>query len=174
MIKALGLMAAVGGLLVGCAHAPKTESERASLDRAASQTVNQMVSRDPGLRRLLDNSAGYVVFPSVKEGGFIVGAAAGKGVVFEGGQPTGYAEVTKGSAGAEAGGQEYAELVIVRNRDTLQNMKYGRFDFGAQASAVVIHSGAADTTTFGNNGVAVFIQPRGGAMVNLSLTGQRI
>ena len=175
MIKAIGLMMAVGGLLVGgCATAPKSAAARASLDQQASQTVNQMIARDAGLRNLIDNSAGYVVFPNVKEGGFLVGAAAGKGVVFENGQVTGYAEVTKGSAGAEAGGQEYSELVIVKDPNTLQQMKSGKFDFGAEASAVVIHSGAADSTQFGDKGVAVFVQPRAGAMLNLSLTGQRI
>jgi len=172
-MKAIGLLAAFG-LMVGCASAPKAVSERQQLDQDARQSLAQMQQRDSSLRPLLDQATGYIIFPRVKAGGFIVGAGAGKGVVFKGGEPIGYAQLSKAEVGAVAGGQEYAELVVVKDPQTFEKMRNGNFDFGAQASAVIIHSGAADTTSFGANGIAVYVQPRGGAMLNLSLTGQRI
>jgi hypothetical protein len=44
---------------------------------------------------------------------------------------------------------------------------------GAKAQAVILRSGASTNTTF-DKGVAVFVDPLRGGMVNASITGQRI
>jgi lipid-binding SYLF domain-containing protein len=132
-----------------------------------------MEAKDSGLRPLIERSAGYVVFPTVGSGGFIVGGGAGKGVLFENGQATHFATVEKLSAGALAGGQSYAQVVVIRDEHVLQEMKSGRFDFDAHASAIILRSGAATNATF-EKGVAVFVEPLKGAMVNASVGGQRI
>ncbi len=174
MARILGLIAAAGLFAVGCATAPKTASGQSQLIRDADRTVEQMVARDPGLRPLLDQAAGYVVFPEIKQGGFVVGGGAGRGVVFEHGRQTGFAQLSQASVGAQVGGQKYSELVIARDRFALDQMKAGSFDLGAQAAAVAVRSGAASSTRFSADGIAVFVQPQKGAMLNVSLTGQRI
>jgi lipid-binding SYLF domain-containing protein len=161
-------------IVAGCATAPKTKSERMSLQAAAENTVADMRSRDPSLQMVMDRAAGYIVFPSVAQGGFIVGGASGNGVIYEGGRMVGFAQLSRGSLGLQAGGQKLAELIVVRDPQTLERIRAGSFDFGGQASAVALRSGAAGTTSFSNNGVAVFVDTKGGAMLNLSLTGQRI
>jgi lipid-binding SYLF domain-containing protein len=174
MGKALGLLIATGTLVVGCAHAPKTASERSELKAEAQQTIADMTAKDPDLQSLMNQAAGYVVFPKVGSGGLVVGGAGGRGVIYEHGIPTGYAELSGVSFGAEAGGKEYSQLIVFRDRDTLQRLKAGKFDFGAEASAVAVKSGAASQTQFGEKGVVAFISSEKGAMFNLSLTGQRI
>jgi lipid-binding SYLF domain-containing protein len=109
----------------------------------------------------------------VGTGGFLIGGGAGSGVVYEHGRHTGFATVEHASVGALAGGETYSELVIVNDPSALEQLKSGRFDFGANASAVIVRTGASTTTTF-ENGVAVFVEPLRGAMVNASVTGQRI
>jgi lipid-binding SYLF domain-containing protein len=161
-------------LAVGGAASAKHGEEGAALVTQAENTVEVMASRDAGLRPLLNRSAGYIVFPRVGEGGFIVGGAGGKGVLFENGRVAGYAKLSKVSAGAIAGGQKFAELVVIRDQGTLARLKEGKFDVGASASAVAIRSGAAAQTQFGEKGVAVFVHSEAGAMVNLSLSGQHI
>jgi hypothetical protein len=64
-------------------------------------------------------------------------------------------------------------VVVIRDRRALDDMKSGRFDFGAHASAVIVRTGAATSATF-EKGVAVFVDPISGAMVNASIGGQRI
>ncbi|HEY1586298.1 MAG TPA: lipid-binding SYLF domain-containing protein [Polyangia bacterium] len=173
MKKALGCFAVAGLFIIACAHAPTKPGERADLVTDAHKTIQKMEATDPGIRRLLDDSIAYVVFPSVGEGGFIVGAGAGSGVVFEHGRHTGFAEVSHASVGALAGGQRYAELVIIKDPAALEALKSGRFDVGAKAQAVILRSGASTNTTF-DKGVAVFVDPLRGGMVNASITGQRI
>jgi len=170
----LGLCLALGGGVFGCASAPKTATQRAELHETASQTVAQMTARDPGLQTLLDQSAGYLVFPEVKQGGFVVGGAGGKGVLFEKGRPAGFAELTQASVGAQIGGQKYAEIVVIRDQFALDRVRASNVDLGAQASAVIVKSGAAASTRFNDSGLAVFVQPTAGAMVNASVTGQRV
>jgi lipid-binding SYLF domain-containing protein len=170
----MGLAAAVGVLVTACASVPKSESKRAELEAVATATLRVLEAKDPSVRSLIDQSAGYVVFPAIKQGGAIIGGAGGTGVVYENGQRTGFAELSQASVGAQLGGQKYAELVIVRDKFTLDKMKAGSFDFGGQASAVILKQGAGTATQWGPNGVAVIVQPTKGAMVNASVSGQQI
>jgi lipid-binding SYLF domain-containing protein len=173
MRRARCLLAFAGVLLVAaCAHTPKA-GERADLINDANQTVARMEEKDPGLRSLLDQSIAYIVFPAVGSGGFIVGGGRGSGVVFEHGQQTGFAELTHLAFGALVGGKRYSQIVIVRDPKVLEDLRSGRFDFGARASAVMLRSGAAAGVTF-ENGIAVIVEPIHGAMVNASLNGQKI
>jgi lipid-binding SYLF domain-containing protein len=161
-------------LVAGCASAPKSRSERSQLRRDAAVALQEMVAKDPTIPTLLDQAAGYIVFPEIKQGGFVVGGGGGTGVIYERGKPAGFAELSQASVGAQVGGQRYAELIIVRDKFTLDKIKAGSFDVGGQASAVILKGGAASATQFGNNGVAIVVNPIGGAMLNASITGQQI
>jgi lipid-binding SYLF domain-containing protein len=168
------VLLALSCLWLGCASAPKTTAQRNIIRSDADQALATMTAADPSLRPLLDQAAGYVVFPEVKQGGFIVGGAGGKGVLYERGVPVGFAEMSQASVGAQVGGQSYSELIILRDQYALDRLKASKFDVGGQASATAIRAGAASAANFSGSGVAVFVKPRGGAMLNVSLTGQKI
>ena len=175
MIRNVARLMLVGAAVVaGCAGTPRTQAKRSQLEGQAAEAKEAMLNKDPSVRSLLDQSAGYIIFPEVKEGGFIVGGAGAEGVVYENGRPAGYATLSRASVGAQIGGQKYAELVAVRDRFTLDKIKAGDLDLGAQASAVILKAGAATATNFSDKGIAVVIDPIGGAMVNASISGQRI
>jgi lipid-binding SYLF domain-containing protein len=173
MKRAIGLIAVAGLFLLACAHSPTKPGERADLVNDAQSTLARMQEKDPSLRPLIEQSVGYIVFPKVGSGGFIVAGGAGAGVLYERGRHTGFAELNHASVGAVAGGQSYAQLVIFNDQRAIDDLKAGRFDFGAQASAVILRTGAAAATSF-SNGVAVFKDPIRGAMVSASLRGERI
>jgi lipid-binding SYLF domain-containing protein len=161
-------------LLFGCAHAPSTVEAKANLLQRSQTTIATMVARDPSLREVLEQSAGYVVFPRVVEAGLGVGGAGGRGLLYVHGHPVGFATLNGVSAGAVVGGQSYAEIIVVRDPWTLARLKAGAFHFGGSASAIIVKSGLAGATLFGPSGVAVFVEPQAGAMINLSLSGLRI
>jgi len=165
----------IGSMLVaGCATAPRSRSARVELQDRAAGTVEAILEKDPSVQPLLDNSAGYIVFPEVAEGGFIVGGGGAQGVIYQGGQPIAFAQLSRISFGAEVGGQKYAELIVVRDQFMLDKIKSGSVNIGGEASAVIIHAGAATEARWGENGVAVVVDPLGGAMLNLSVAGQQI
>jgi lipid-binding SYLF domain-containing protein len=169
-------MRVTAGLLLcfaACSTGPKSAGEAQAIDQRANATVASMNARDPGLQSVLNSAYGYVVFPSIGKGGFIVGGAHGDGVVYEQGRVTGYATVNQASVGAQIGAQTFSQVLVFRDQADLNRLKAGQFNLGADISAVVLTAGAAASTQF-KNGVAVFVMPNGGAMIDVSVNGQQI
>ena len=160
-------------LVMGCSTAPKTSAERQSLQGEAEAAYNSMQSKDASLRDFVEKGAGYAVFPSVGKAGLIAGGAYGRGVLYENGRPTGYVDLKQGSVGAQIGAQTYNELVVFETQSNIDQVKNGEFDLGATASAVALKAGVGGASRF-KNGLAVFIQPKGGMMAEASITGQKL
>jgi lipid-binding SYLF domain-containing protein len=156
----------------GCATAPKTEEARQTLRDEARASLDQLKAADPGLNDVLQNANGYAIFPNAKKGGFIAGAAYGRGEVYEQGKMIGFADIKQGSVGAQIGGQEFRELVVFQTREALHKLKNNDFTFGANASAVIVEKGKAASTEF-KNGVAVYVMPIKGAMLEAAIAGQK-
>ena len=162
----------VAGLLGSCATAPASREDKAALVAEATARLQQMSREDPALGALVQKGHGYAMFPDVGKGGLVVGAAYGRGVVYERGQHIGYSDVTQGSVGLQAGGQSFSELLVFETKAALDRFKAGRFGLAADASAVVLKSGVATNANF-VDGVAVVVQPIGGVMVEAAIGGQQ-
>lgn len=170
---AVATLALATGLLVSCSTAPTTPQARDELSRKAVAERQEWNRLDPGLESLAKKSHAFAFFPEVTKGGLGVGGAYGRGLVYEQGQHIGYADVTEGSIGLQAGGQTYSELVVFQTKDALERFKQNQMGFGANASAVIVNTGAATNARF-VDGVAVFVRPTAGAMAEASLGGQRV
>src|SRR4051812_42021649 len=85
----------------------------------AKATVDAFKERDPDMGPLFTSNAGYIVFPEINKGAFIVGGASGEGILFEHGIPTGRIKMTQVTVGAQVGGKKYSELVFVQNSAAL-------------------------------------------------------
>jgi len=118
------------------------------------------------------NSAGYAVFPDVGKGGFIVGGARGKGIVYEKGNPIGRATMTQASIGAQAGGESFAEVIFFETPSALSDFKNGKFEMSADVGAVAASQGASKAAKY-KTGVAVFTVAKRGLMVQASVGGQK-
>src|ERR1700690_2411166 len=108
MLRMVGLVVAAGAFVTACASVPKSHAKRSELEAQATAALQEMVAKDPSVQSLLDQSAGYVVFPSIRQGGAIVGGASGQGVVFQNGRRVGFATLSQASIGAQLGGQKFA------------------------------------------------------------------
>jgi len=159
--------------LAACATAPKTASGRRDLEARAAVTLHTMQMKDPGLMNLLRSASGYAVFPEIGKGGVIVGAAYGRGVLYQDGKVAGFVELNQGSFGAQLGGQTFAELIVFRSEFDVQKLKAGDFSLGGNVSAVALTAGASKTASF-DGGVAVFTMARGGLMAELTVSGQQL
>ncbi|TKD60524.1 YSC84-related protein [Flavobacterium sp. ASW18X] len=139
----------------------------------AHKAHEQLVKADTGLENFFTNSAGYVIFPNVGKGGFIVGGASGNGVVYENGNIAGYANLKKLNVGLQAGGQAIIEVIFFETEEDLAEFKTDNFQFSAEASAVAVKSGIAYNAKY-KDGVAVFALPKAGLMADASVGGQKI
>lgn len=158
----------------GCGAAPDTRAEQNDLVRQADDTLYTMVQRDPSLQALLNDSAGYAVFPNIGKGGALVGGAHGNGIVYVDGQPDGFVELNQASIGAQLGGASFAELIVFRTPEALARLQDGGLTTGAsQANASFVRAGAAGSTDV-NTDIATFVMAHGGLLADASFAGQRI
>ena len=127
---------------------------------------------DKGLDMYFKNSSGYVIFPNVGEGGLIIGAASGQRAVYELGKVIGMADLKKLDIGLQAGGQSLCEVIFFETKEALSKFKEGKFEFSAEASAVVLKEGASANANY-NDGVVVFAMPKKGLMADFSVGGQK-
>lgn len=176
-ILAATVLAAVAIVLaffaVGCATAPKSESERRVLSSDTQAFLARARELDPSLSRFFDGAVGYAAIPEIAKGGLIVGGAYGRGQVFEkGGRLVGYCDVSQGSIGAQIGGQSFGEIIFFETREAFSNFKGGQFALAAQASAVALTEGAGAAAKY-DNGVAIFILQPKGLMLEASIGGQQ-
>jgi lipid-binding SYLF domain-containing protein len=146
----------------------------------------------PESNAFFHHSYGYAIFPTVGEGGFIVGAAIGKGRVYAHGHLVGDTTMTELSAGFQAGGKAFSQIIFFKDKRALEAFQSGSFQFEAGASAVAITAGVSasaattgatssasltdhDATNAGawSNGMAVFTVAKGGLMYAATIAGQK-
>jgi len=168
------LAAGLVGLLAlsACHTAPQTMNGKADMRRSSGEAIEQAQQNDPSLRDVIRNAAGYAVFPSIGKGAMGIGAAYGKGDVYQNGVVVGYCDMTQASIGFQLGGQAYSEILVFENTAAVERFKNGSFRFDAQATAVALKSGAGANAKFAH-GVAVFTMDEAGLMYEASIGGQK-
>jgi lipid-binding SYLF domain-containing protein len=138
------------------------------------------------------DSFAYAVFPTIGQGGFVVGAAHGRGRVYSRGARVGDTTVTQLSVGWQVGGQAYSQIIFFKDKRALDEFESGSFEFAAGASVTAItaaagasagtagadagaSAGMKDAVVAGtySKGMAVFTIVKGGLMVDASLQGER-
>jgi lipid-binding SYLF domain-containing protein len=138
-------------------------------------------------------SYAYAVFPTIGEAGFIVGGAHGSGRVFVGGKYVGDTTMSQLSAGFQAGGKAYSQIIFFEDKRALDEFESGSFEFAAGVSATAVTAGASasagttgatsgasggkkDAVTQGGGyqkGMAVFTIAKGGLMYTATVAGQK-
>jgi lipid-binding SYLF domain-containing protein len=180
LIKAIG-MAWMLWLGMGAAHADNYTDTVAVFKNAGES------------REFFDTCYGYAIFPTVGEAGLLIGGALGKGRVYAQGKLVGDAKVSQLSAGFQAGGKAYSQIIFFEDKRALDEFESGKFEFSAGASAVAITAAAGasagttgatagasgtvnNATTAGtayNKGMAVFTVAKGGLMYAATVAGQK-
>lgn len=148
------------------------EADRNELRQRAELALERLKKTDPTMAKVLRESKGYAVFPTVGKGGVGVGGAHGDGVLYEGGWLKGYCELTQASVGLQLGGQTYSEVIVFSTTDALNHLKVGSTTLDAHATAVAVKSGAGANAQY-RDGVAVFTFDEAGLMFEASLGGQK-
>jgi lipid-binding SYLF domain-containing protein len=159
----------VQGVLVWAAWDPtQAQREKAMVE----ETIAKFKEADASMKVFFDKAYGYVVFPGIGKGGFIIGGGHGTGWVYEQGTYIGRATLTQLTVGAQIGGQSYREIIFFKDKKTLDNFKQGDVELAAQVSAIIVKQGASKDASY-SNGVAVFTMPRKGAMAEATVGGQK-
>jgi len=168
-------------LMAGMANAAGKYTDTINLFRNAGESAS-----------FFKNSYAYAVFPTVGEAGFIVGGALGKGHVYVHGKLVGDTTMGQVSAGFQAGGKAYSQIIFFQDKRALDEFESGTFEFDAGVSAIAVTAGASasagtngvnagasagpkDATATGvyQKGMAVFTIAKGGLMYAATVAGQK-
>ena len=130
------------------------------------------IANNPNMAALFGNASGYVIFPNVGKGAYIVGGAAGNGVVYQNGKAIGMAKLRQLDIGLQLGGQAFRQVIFFQTQAELDRFKEGNFELSSTVSAVALEEGIAKSIEF-RNGLAVVTMPKAGAMIEVSVGGQK-
>ena len=158
--------------IVSCGTGPRTETGRRTLEQDATATLAMFRQTEPVVGELVDDAAGYVVFPSIGKGGAGIGGAGGWGVVYENDEVVGYSRMSQFLVGGLLGGQSYSQLVILEHEDNLTRFKRGQLAVAAQGSAVAGSAGVAAAADY-ERGVIIFTATRSGLMFEGAIGAQQ-
>ena len=147
----------------------------------------------PEVQPFFKNCYAYAIFPTVGKAAVVVGGAYGEGRVLRQGKVTGTAKLVHASFGLQLGGKAFSEIVFLQDKRAYDTFTSGQFEFDASMSATAITAGVeakagtagktagatagpktgAQAKTEYRNGMAAFVQQKGGLMAGLSVGGQK-
>jgi len=162
------------GVVLGVGCAPPRPASVHSQDTLAAQvreTVAMFKNTNPGIHPFFEKSHGYAVLPRVGKGAWIVGGAFGRGEVFARGEKVGYCAMSQATIGFSFGGEFFREIIFFRDEYDLERFATTNFAFSAQMTAVALTAGVAVKEDY-QDGMAVFVMPDAGLMVDASMGGQ--
>jgi lipid-binding SYLF domain-containing protein len=115
----------------------------ASVIEAEANAALAIFKTKPGAEKFLSQVKGYLIFPSVVKGGFIVGGEYGEGVLKVDGQTKGYYSIASGSLGFQAGVQEASYLIAFVSQRALDNfVKSNGWEAGVDGTITIVAWGA--------------------------------
>lgn len=147
----------------------------------------------PETKVFFEKAYGYAVYPNIGKGGIGIGAAHGKGSVYQKNKKVGKSSMTQLSIGFQLGGQVYSQIVFFQDKRSFDEFTTGNFEFSAGASAVALtvaaqaqagSSGVSSSQGTDSNstkqnkakyhkGMAVMTLTKGGLMYEAALAGQK-
>jgi lipid-binding SYLF domain-containing protein len=121
-------------------------------------------------RELLERAEGIIVIPNLVKGGFIVGAKHGKGVMSAKNRATGawsspaVVKMTGGSIGWQIGVESVDLVLLVMNKNGIEQMLQDKFNFGGELSVAagpVGRNAQAATNAQVNAGILAYSRSKG-------------
>jgi SH3 domain-containing YSC84-like protein 1 len=176
-MKTLFILFAACGLMMGASLPNKEVSKR--LDAAEDVLKTALDAGDQSIpRELIEKSHCIGIVPSLKQGGFIVGAKYGKGYLFcrkagGGWQGPGTIRIEGGSFGLQIGGGESDVIMLVMNAAGADRLLRNEFKLGGNAGVMagpVGRTASAETDAYMRAEILAYSRSRG-LFAGLTLSG---
>jgi len=174
ILHGLAFAAALTMAAAGCST---TEENRTTLDTAARAALDSLHQQIPQTGDLARDSAGVLVFPDVTQAGLIIGGQYGRGVMFKGGRPVDYYNVTGGSLGLQIGAQTFSLAYFFTTPEALKTFEDTKgFEVGAGLDFAVADVGASGDISSSTlqKPLVIFVWGQQGLMAGVKVEGQKI
>ncbi len=171
------VVAAAALVLSGCVILQSRGPGKQMLESSAQSALQNLLAQNPAAAAVNNQAVAVLVFPSVVKAGLVYGGAAGNGVLFVNGQPSGIYNTAAVSYGLQAGLQDYGYALFFMNQSALRYLSQsGGLELGVGPSVVVADAGFAKnyTTTTLTQDVYAFVFNQRGLMAGAGITGSKI
>ena len=166
-----GSAAALAAPFVLPTQSPADAKRQSLVDQCLRTAQKVLGGKDfPDAARMMGGAKGVLIIPELVQGGFIVGAAGGRGVLMSHTGPGDWSYPSfygmgSGSIGLQVGGKVSEIVFIIRTEKGLQAIINSKFKFGAEAGVTMVAvgigmegastaAGGADIVAFANsNGI---------------------
>lgn len=151
-------------------------AENAAQIDAKADKVIEVFKKKHGAAKFLSEVKGYIVFPSVIKGGFIVGGEYGEGVLRVNGESQAYYSIASGSAGFQLGAQKASYIIAFASQKALDNFKVSDgWEAGVDGVVTVVDWGAGkDISSISfEKPIYAFVFNAKGLMGSLSIEGTK-
>jgi lipid-binding SYLF domain-containing protein len=175
-VMAIFLVLAFGCTTTGM-NSGDPDTRRRAIDADVDNALARLFGQVEGSEQLVDRAKGVLVFPSVLEAGFMVGASRGQGALRVGGKTISYHATTSGSFGLQAGAQSTAVFLLYMTDEALNRFRNSSgWKVGADASVTLLSVGASAqvTTVTAQQPIIGYVLSNRGLMAGVSLDGARI
>jgi lipid-binding SYLF domain-containing protein len=142
-----GTVAALAFPALG-ARSARADARRQSLVDSCLDTARKVLGgKDfPDAGKMMPNARGVLIFPELVQGGFIIGAAGGRGTLLAraGGKewsPPAFYGMGSGSVGLQIGAKVSAIVFIIRTEKGLNAILDHKFKFGAEMGVTLVAVG---------------------------------
>jgi lipid-binding SYLF domain-containing protein len=152
------------------AGAADVAKQRAEVRKVCDEVLATLYKAKPDLKATVDKSAGYGCFSSFGLS-FIFGGAGGKGLVHNNAtKGDTYMNMGQATAGLEVGIKDYREVLVFKNRDTLQKFVDNGWEFGGGASATAKagKSGGSAEAVAGTENIEIYPITKTGLQLGFS------
>jgi lipid-binding SYLF domain-containing protein len=169
------LVLATGCTTTGPGSDPTTR--RQNIDSGVDNALATLYRQVPDSRGLVSSARGVLVFPSVLEAGFVVGARAGDGALRKGGKTVSYHRTTGGSFGLQAGAQSTAVFLLFMTDEALTRFENSRgWTAGVDATVTLLSVGANAqvTSATAQQPVIGYVLSNQGIMAGVTIDGSRV
>lgn len=156
---------------------PASAASASELIRTSNVALQNLYDTQPKAKLLGERAKAILVFPSIVKAGFIFGAQTGDGVLFEGGLPTQFYNISAASYGLQAGVQSFSYALFFLKASALSYLKKSQgWSVGVGPSIVVLDKGAASSLTTTTLTQDVYAIPFGqkGLMAGAGIEGSKI
>ena len=140
------------------------------LQERAESAIARMREKVERSHPYFEDAYAIAVWPGITRIAIGFGGAYGKGVVIEQDTAVGTVSYWQLTSGIQGGAKNFAMVIFFKDKETLEGLKLGKFQFAGQAGVDVATVGAAGTPAY-NEGVAIIPLTNLGLMVEFAAAG---
>ncbi len=164
-MRVLFLLCASVVLIPGAAGGWEPDPNDAAQVRAAAE-LDRYLENDK-IRTYIDQAYGYAILPNFFRIAAGFGFNYGNGFVIEQNALVGRVSTFQGTLGFTYGIELHSQIILFRDRETMETFQRGRFEFQGRANGVLLAWGGAANPGFLPE-VAIYSRTKGGLMVEVA------